>query len=119
MTVKRLRIHVAVTDRGQGLHTEEETIEKPAGAGSSGHAVRVDAVKNREEEIQRDVNDRDEQGELMPAQTEQPAINVAQLPLVGVDFDEFDLAGADENLSVFSAAKSIVHGQMIARCGHS
>src|ERR1700675_1180005 len=99
MSVKRLRIHVAVTDRGQRLHAEEETIEKPAGAGSSGHTVRVDTVKNGEEKIQSHVNSTDEPGELWPAQAEQPATHLTPFPDVGVDFNELDLAGSDRNFA--------------------
>ena len=95
MPVKRLRIHVAVTDRGQRLHTEEETIEKPAGAGSSGDAVRVDAIKNGKQKIQADVNSTDESGELWPVQSEQPTVDIAPFPSVGVDFDELDLTGSN------------------------
>src|ERR1700730_6378000 len=113
MPVKCLRVHVAVPDRGQRLHTEEETIEKPAGAGSSGHAVRVDAIKNCKEKIQPDVDGRDEQSEFRPGQAEQPAIHIAQLSFVGVDFDELDRAGADRNSSVSQLAKSIVHRWII------
>lgn len=90
---------MAVTDRGQRLHTEEETIEKPAGAGSSGHAVRVDAIKDGEKKIQTDVNGTDESGELWPAQSEQPTVDIAPLVCAGVDLDEFDRAGADRNFS--------------------
>jgi len=95
MPVKCLRIHVAVTDRGQRLYTEEETIEKPAGAGSSGHAVRVDAIKNGEQKIQAEVNSTDESGELWPVQSEQPTVDIAPFPSVGINLDELDRAGAD------------------------
>jgi hypothetical protein len=111
MSVKRLRIHVTVADGGQGLDTEEEAIEKPAGAGSSGDAVWVDAVKNGEEKIQADINSADKQGELWPTQSEKPAINIAPLPRVGIDFDELDLARPDRNFVAPASplANSLVH----------
>jgi hypothetical protein len=37
----------------------------------------------------------DKPGELRPAQTEQPAIDIAPPPRVRPDFDELDLAGAE------------------------
>ena len=97
MSVKRLRIHVAVADGGQRLDAEEEAIEKPVGAGSPGDAVWVDTIKNGKEKIQADINSADKQSELWPAQAQQPAIDVAPLPCGGVDFDELDLAGSNRN----------------------
>ena len=97
MSVKRLRVHVAVADGGERLHTEEEAIEKPAGAGSPGHAVWVDTIKNGKEKIQADINSADKQSELWPAQAQQPAINIPPFPGVGVDLDELDLTGPDRN----------------------
>ena len=69
MSVKRLRIHVAIADGGERLHAEEKAVEKPTGAGSPGHAIRVDAIKNGEEKIQTDVNSADESCELWPVQS--------------------------------------------------
>ena len=92
MSVKRLRIHVTVPNRGQRLDTEEKAIEEPVGAGSSGDAVWIDTIKNGKEKIQADINSADEQSELRPTQAEQPPVNIPPLPRVGVDFDELDLA---------------------------
>ena len=97
MSVKRSRIHVTVADGGQRLDTEEKAIEEPTGAGSPGDAVLVDAVKNREDEDQANVNSADKQRELRPAQAQQPAINIAPLPRVGIYFNKFDLARPDRN----------------------
>ena len=93
MSVKRLRIHVPVANRGQRLDAEEEAIEEPIGARSPGDAIWVDTIKNGKEKVQADVNSADKESELWPAQTEQPAINVAPFPRVGIDLDEFDLTG--------------------------
>ena len=95
MSVKRLRIHVTVSDRGQGLDTEEEAIEKPVSAGSPGNAVWVETIKDGKEKIQADINRADKPSELRPTQAQQPAIDIAPLPRRGVDFDELDLAGAN------------------------
>jgi len=109
MSIKRLRIHVAIADGGERLHAEKETIEKPVGAGSPGDAVWVDTIKNGKEKIQADINSADKQSELWPTQSEQPPVDIAPLPGVGVDLDEFDLAGSNRNFSASSWAKSIVH----------
>ena len=109
MTVNRLRVHVTVPDGGERLNAEEKAIEKPLGSRSASDTVWVEAVEKREEKIQRNVGDRDKQGELVPAQTEQPAINVAPFPFIGTDLDELDLSRAKENLSASVSAKSIVH----------
>ena len=109
MSVKRLRIHVAVTDGGQRLDAEKEAVEKPAGAGSPGDAVCVDTIKNGKEKIQADINSADKQSELWPTQSEQPPVDIAPLPGVGVDFDELDLAGSNRHFSASFWAKSIVH----------
>ena len=61
---------MAVADRGQRLHTEEETIEKPMRRGRARHAVGSEAVEKGEEKIQRHVNHRDKQRELRPTQAE-------------------------------------------------
>jgi len=88
---------VTVADCGQRLHTEEETIEKPAGASSPGNAIWVDTVENGKNKIQADVNSADKQGELSPTQSEQPTVNIAPLPRVGIYFDELDLSGPNVN----------------------
>ena len=98
MSVKRLRIHVAIANRGQRLDAEEEAIEKPVGAGSPGDAVWVDTIKSGKEQIQADINSADKQSELWPTQAQQPAVDIAPLPRVGVHLDELDLAGLDRNL---------------------
>src|SRR5438105_1745353 len=68
MSENGLRIHVAVADCGQGLDAEEKTIEKPFRIRRAGDAVVVETVKKREKKIQRDVDHRDEQSKLRPAQ---------------------------------------------------
>ena len=95
MSIKRLRIHVTVPNRGQRLDTEEEAIEEPVGAGSPGNAVWVDTIKNGKEKIQADINSADKQSELWPTQAQQPAVDIAPLPRVGIDLDELDLAGSN------------------------
>ena len=97
MSVKRLRIHVAVANGGQRLDTEEEAIEEPVGAGSPGDTVWIDTIKNGEEQIQADINSADKQSELWPTQAQQPPIHVAPFPGVGINFDELDLARSDRN----------------------
>ena len=98
MPIKRLRVHVTVSNRGQCLDTEEEAIEKPVSASSPGDAVWVDTIKNGKEKIQADINSADKQSELWPTQSEQPPVDIAPLPRVGVDLDELDLTGLDRNL---------------------
>ena len=97
MPIKRLRVHVTVPNRGQRLDTEEEAIEEPVSAGSPGNAVWVDTIKNGKEKIQADINSADKQSELWPTQAQQPAVDIAPLPRVGVDLDELDLAGSNRN----------------------
>ena len=97
MPVKRLWVHVAVADSGERLDAKEKAIEEPMG-GPSRDAVLLQTVKEGEEKIQPNVKRSDKRSELRPAQTEQPAINVAPFPGVGVDFDELDRAGANRNL---------------------
>ena len=95
MPIKRLRVHVTVPNRGQRLDTEEEAIEEPVGGGSPGNAVWVNTIKNGKEKIQADINSADKQSELWPTQAQQPAVDIAPLPRVGVDLDELDLAGSN------------------------
>jgi hypothetical protein len=94
MTVKRLRIHVAVSDRGQRLHTEEERIGKGTGR-HTGDVVLAEEVKQSKNEIESDINDGDKEGELRPAQSKQPLIGVAPIDALGVDLEKLDLAGAN------------------------
>ena len=98
MSVKCLRIHVPVSDSGQGLHAEEKAIEKPMRR-CPGNAVVADTVKSGEKKIQPNVNTADKRGKLWPTQAQQPAIDIAPFPSVGIDFDELDRAGADRNFS--------------------
>ena len=86
---------MAVADRGQRLHTEEETIQKPLVGRCAGDAVVIETIYEREKKIQRHVNNCDEDRELRPAQTEEPAINIAPLIFSGVDLDELDGARLD------------------------
>ena len=86
---------MTVADRGQRLHAEEKAIEEPFLSRGARDAVGVETVKGREEKIERDIDACNEACELRPAQTEQPAIDIAQLSFVSVDFDELDRAGAD------------------------
>ena len=81
---------MAVAYGGQGLHTEKERIEKGT-APHPGNAIAADGVKRGEEKIERDVNGGNEGGELRPAQAEQPLVGVAPIPLLGVEFEEFEL----------------------------
>ncbi len=97
MPIKRLRVHVTVPNRGQRLDTEEEAIEEPVSAGSPGNAVWVDTIKRGKEKIQADINSADKQSELWPTQAQQPAVDIAPLPRIGVDLDELDLAGSNRN----------------------
>ena len=46
--VQRLRIHVAVPDRGQRLHAEEEAIKKPMPASAARNTVLLETVKRGE-----------------------------------------------------------------------
>ena len=113
MSVKRLRIHVTVPNRGQRLDTEEKAIEEPVGAGSTGDAVWVDTIKNGKEKIQADINSADKQSELWPTQAQEPPIEVAPLPGGGIDLDELDLARSNENLIAPASpmANFFVHGR--------
>ena len=94
MTVEITRIHMAVAHGGQGLHTKKERIEKGT-APHPGNAIAADGVKRGEEKIQRDVNGGNERGEARPAQAEQRLVGVAQIPLLGVEFEEFELPRAN------------------------
>src|SRR5436305_14736022 len=89
MSVDVLGINVAVTHRGQSLDAKEKTIQKPLRHRGAADAVSVEAVENRENQIERDVNNRDKSGELRPAQAQQPPVNVTPAAGVGVDLDEF------------------------------
>ena len=103
---------MAVANSGQRLHTEEKTVQEPM-RGPSRDAVLLQTVKGGEEKIQPDVNCTHESSKLRPAQTEQPAINVAPFPGVGIDFDKLDLTRSNRNFIAppSSLAKSIVHGR--------
>ena len=48
VSIKRLRIHVAVAHGGQRLHTEEEAIVKPTPASGAGDAVLLETIKRGE-----------------------------------------------------------------------
>ena len=69
VAVQCLRIPMAVTDGGQGLDAEKERVEKWTGPYSE-NAVPTEHKKRREDEIEHDVNGRDERGKLRPGQTE-------------------------------------------------
>jgi len=86
---------VAVPNRGQRLDAEEEAIEKPMCCSEPGDAIAAEAVQNSKGKIQRNVNNRDKQRELRPAQAEKPAVNIAPLVFAGVDLDELDRARLD------------------------
>ena len=102
---------MAVTDRGQRLDAEEEAIEEPFCARPPCDAVWVDAIKNREEKIEADVDNPDKTCELRPAQAQEPAINVPPAPFLGADLDEFHLTGPNGNFiaSASGLANSIMH----------
>ncbi len=51
VTVKRLRIHVAIANRGQRLHAEKEVIKKPMPTSAAGDAVLLETVKRGEKKI--------------------------------------------------------------------
>jgi hypothetical protein len=101
---------VAVADGGERLHAEEKAIEKPMRRPPR-DAVLLKTVKDCEENIESDVQSADERGELRPAQAQQPAINVAPFPRIGVDLDELDLAGSNRNFiaSASPMANFLVH----------
>jgi len=63
--------------------------------GGTGNTVLLETIKRSEKKVERDIKRADEQGELRPAQTKQPAINVAPSPDVGVDLHELNLPSAD------------------------
>jgi len=86
---------VAVAHGGQRLHTEEEAIEKPMRCSEPGDAIAAQTVQNSKGKIQCNVNNRDKQRELRPAQAEKPAVNIAPLVFAGVDLDELDRARLD------------------------
>jgi len=110
---------VAVADSSERLDAEEKAIQKPMG-GSSSDAVLLKTVKGGEEKIEADVKSADKRGELWPAQSKQPAVDVAPFPGVGIDFDELDLTRSNRNfvapaspLANFSTlANSLVHEPM-------
>src|SRR5205085_8848620 len=94
VSIKRLRVHVAVSDSCECLHTEEKAVEEPMG-GPSRDAVLLQAIKSGEKKIEADVKRPDKCGELRPPQAKQPAIHVAPFPGVGVDLYELDLPGSN------------------------
>ena len=113
MSVKRLRIHVAVADGGQRLHTKEKAVEEPM-VGSSGDTVFAKTVKSGEKEIQSNVKSADKRRELWPAQAKQPAIDVPPFPGVGINFNELDLARSNRNFIAPASplANFLVHEPM-------
>jgi hypothetical protein len=88
---------VAVTDSGQRLHAEEETVVKPLSAGGAGDTVRIDSVQSGEQQVERDVKGGDQRSKLRPAQSKQPVINLAPLPAANIDLNKLDLASMDRN----------------------
>ena len=66
MTVERLRVHMAVANRGQRLYAEKEAIKEPMPAGAAGDTVWLETVKRGEEKIQGDVKRGSERGKLRP-----------------------------------------------------
>jgi len=51
MTVKCLRIHVAIANRGQRLHAEKEVIKEPMPTSAAGDTVSLETVKRGEKKI--------------------------------------------------------------------
>src|SRR5262249_17612429 len=109
MSVQRLRVHVAVADRGQRLHAKEEAVVKPLSTGGASDTVAVESVKRCEQQIERDVNGGDQPAKLRPPQSEQPLINVSPLPAADVDFDELDLTSVDGNAVSFPLRYLLFH----------
>jgi hypothetical protein len=83
------------------LHAEKEAIKKPRPTSGARNTILLETVERGEEKIESDVKTGDKRGELRPAQTEQPAIDIAPPPRVGIDFDKLNLAGANGNGSRF------------------
>jgi len=92
---------MAVAHRRQCLHAEKEAIKKPRPASGARNTILLETVERGEEKVESDVKTGDKRGELRPAQTEQPAIDIAPPPRVGIDFDKLNLAGANGNGSRF------------------
>ena len=66
MAVDILWIPVAVTNRGERLHTEKERLEVRAGRHSR-NAFATEGVELGEDEVDDDINTGNESGELRPA----------------------------------------------------
>src|SRR5262249_37238576 len=101
VAIERLRIHMAVAHGGQCLDAEKETIKKPMPASAACDAALLETVKRGEEKVECHVNADGDRGELRPSQAEQPAIDVAPSPCVGIDLDKLNLTGAERNGSRF------------------
>jgi hypothetical protein len=97
VAIQRLRIHMAIANSRQRLHAEKEAIKKPMPASAARDTVLLETVERGEKKVEPDVKTGDERGELRPPQTEQPAIDIAPPPCVGIDFNELELAGAKGN----------------------
>ena len=92
VAVERLGIHVPVTDGGKRLHAEEKRFEKRTRYHPR-NAVSAEHIEGGKDEVEHDVNGSDKQGELRPAQSEQPLIGVAPIESLRVNLDELDLTG--------------------------
>ena len=91
---------MAVANGGQCLDAEKEAIKKPIPTSGAGNTVLLETVERGEQKVEPDIKTGDKRGELRPAQTQQPAIDIAPPPCVGIDFDELDLAGTEGNGAV-------------------
>src|SRR6476620_11483827 len=95
MRVRRLLVHVTVTDRGEGLDTEKERFEERTRR-HPGDAISAERIKRGKEKIDPDVNAGDEGGKARPIERENPLGDVAPL-LPGVDLKKFELTGSSRN----------------------
>jgi len=65
MAIQSLRIHVTITNRGQGLDAEEESLQERAGS-HLGNARPTDSVERGKDEIDDDIDRQDKGGESWP-----------------------------------------------------
>jgi hypothetical protein len=85
---------VAVADSGERLDTKKERVDERTGL-EIGDAISADAVERGEDEVDADVNGRDERDKSRPTQREEPLISIPPVPSLGVDLEELNLTGAD------------------------
>src|SRR4029450_10433981 len=95
MRVRRPRVHVTVTDRGEGLDTEKERFEERTRR-HPGDAISTERIKRGKEQIDPDVNAGDEGGKTRPSERENPLVDVTPF-LPGVDLKKFELTRSSRN----------------------